>query len=111
MLRGTRTQYLRRSTRLFVWVWVSLAIFVFSAPIVTSTGWQRMAWAAVILPPGIFAVLLVISTLTDTRAYRKQAELQREANQRGDGTVNLPGLYRPRAIAFAKRLFDRRKSD
>ena len=109
MIRGTRTQYLRRSMRLFVWVWVPLAIFVFSAPIVLSTGWQRVAWAAVLLPPGIFAVLLMISMLTNKQFYREQAKLQRKMNQLGADAVYLPGYPSTRAtekaLAFAKRLF------
>jgi hypothetical protein len=115
MLRGTRTQYLRRRTRLFFWLSVPLAIFLFSVPVVVSTGWQRIAWAAVLLPPLIFALLLVISRLTDKQWFREQAELQRKMNQSGADAVYLPGWPSSRAtekaIVFAKRLFGRPKSD
>ena len=115
MLRGTRTQYLRRQLYFGVWPGVFLLFFVFSTPVMLSTGWQRMAWAAVLLPAYILIVLLTIARLTDKRWYREQVGLQRKMNQRGADAVYLPGWPSSRAtekaIAFAKRLLGRPKSD
>ena len=111
MLRGTRTQYLRRRQYLSTWIWVPFSFFFYSIPVVLSTGWQRIALAAVLLPTWILALLVVISRLSDTQWYRKQADLQRKMNQRGADATYMPGLHRKKAIAFAKRLFGKPRSD
>jgi hypothetical protein len=112
MLRGTRTQYLRR-TYYFVVVagFLSLNVLVFSL-VLASTGWQRKGGAALLLLTDIFMLLLVIARLTDKHWYREQAELQRKASLRRGASISFPSNpATKRSLAFAKRLFGRRESD
>ena len=111
MLRGTRTQYLRRRQRLMFWLFVPFGASFLFVPVVLSTGWERIFWASVMVPMYIFTLLLGIARLTDKRWYRQMAQAGQGANKRGADATSLPGLYRPRAIAFAKRIFGGGKSD
>jgi uncharacterized membrane protein len=111
MLRGTRTQYLRRRQYLSVWIWVPFAFCLCAIPVALSTGWQRILWAFIMGSLYIFVLLHIISRLTDKQWYKQMAESGLKANQRGADAVYMPGLYRPKAIHFAKRLFSKRKSD
>ena len=111
MLRGTRTQYLRRAHYLVVVAgFLSLNVVLFSI-VLDSTGWQRKGWAAVLLLTDNLYVLLAISRLTDKQFYRDRAELEREASLRR-GPIYFPSARATeRALAFARRLFRRRELD
>ena len=111
MLRGTRTQYLRRGYYFVVVAGFLSLNAVFFSLVLASTGWQRKGGAAVLLLTDIFMLLLAISRLTDKQRYREQAELQRKASLRR-GPIHFPAARaHERALAFAKRLFGRRESD
>ena len=111
MLRGTRSQYLRRRNYISVWVGIPFAACFFAIPVALSTGWWRTFWEVVMPPAFILSILLGIARLTDKRWYREQAALQRKMNQRGADATYMPGLHRTKAIAFAKRVFGGSKSD
>ena len=108
MLRGTRTQYLRRQ-RYILFIAVLPATPIFLIPLVGSTGWLRIALEVVLPPIYVLYILMAVSRLTDKQSYRQQAKLQRKMNQRGADAVHLPGYPSTRAtekaLAFAKRLF------
>jgi hypothetical protein len=111
MLRGTRTQYLRRRQYIFVWVGIPFWFCFLAVFVALSTGWWRTFWEVVMPPTFILVTLLAIARLTDKQWYREQAHLQREMNRRGADATYMPGLYRTRAITFAKRLFGQRNSN
>jgi len=111
MLRGTRTQYLRRLQRLMFWIFVPLALLIYAVPVVVlSAGWERILWISVMVPMYILCLLLFITRLTDKRWYRWIAEAERKANQRR-GPIYFPSTVTERALAFAKRIFGGDKSD
>jgi hypothetical protein len=110
MLRGTRTQYLRRLQYFFLWFGFFSWFCILSVPVVLSTGWERIFWLCVSVPMYILSLLLGITRLTDKRWYRWIAEAERKANQRR-GPIYFPSTVTERALAFAKRIFGGDKSD
>jgi hypothetical protein len=107
MLRGTRTQFLRRRAY-FTVVLLPVLVILLSALVVGSTGRDRIFFA---VSDGAFIIAGVrnVLRLTDKRWLKEQAKMQRRATAHGDGSIRLRGDYRPRAIAFAKRLFAKRE--
>ncbi len=111
MLRGVRTQYLRRRLRLLsVFAFLGTNSLLFGG-VLFCTGRQRIVATVCLLLLNILMLESVILTLTDKQRYKREAKVGREANQRGADAINLSGDFRPKALAFAKRFFVRPKSD
>jgi hypothetical protein len=110
MLRGTRTQYLRRQ-RYILFIVALFATAMFWVPLVLSTGWFKTVCEFVVPPAYVLYILMAVSRLTDKQSYRDRAELERKASLRR-GRIYFPSARaHERALAFAKRLFGRRESD
>jgi hypothetical protein len=110
MLRGTRTQYLRRQ-RYLLFIAVLPGTAMFWTPLVLSTGWFRTVCEFVIPPTYVLYILMAVSKLTDKRSYREQARLQQKASLHR-GRIHFPAARATeRVLAFTKRLFGRQDSN
>ncbi len=110
MLRGTRTQYLRRRQSILFWVGLPFLLCMFAAPVADSTGWERKFWISVMVPTYILSLLLAFARLTDKQWYKQMAKAGRKANQHR-GPIYFPPSGATRALAFAKRIFGGGKSE
>src|SRR5215472_17141819 len=81
MLRGTRTQYMRRIQRFGVLIVILSGCGLFAVPMTLSSGWQRIASVAIALAFYIWIELFAIARLADKQWYRERAQLQREAGK------------------------------
>jgi hypothetical protein len=114
MLRGTRTQYLWRRANMAAVFGVFCATTLFSIPVVLSTGWWRIVFF-VLVPPVYILMLLVMISGPNKHLLKERAKQQQEATRYGDGVSHVPGYPSSRAtqkaLAFAKRVFGRERSD
>jgi hypothetical protein len=114
MLRGTRTQYLWRRANISAVASVLSATTLFSVPLLLATGWWRIVFF-VLVPPVYILMLLVMISGPNKHLLKERAKQQQEATRYGDGVSHVPGYPSSRAtqkaLAFAKRVFGRERSD
>jgi hypothetical protein len=110
MLRGTRTQYLRRQ-RYLLFIAALPAMTIFLVPLVLCTGWWRVVGEVVLPPICVLYILVAVAKLTDNHSYRERARLEQNASLRR-GPIYFPAARaHERALAFVRRLFGRRDSN
>ena len=114
MLRGTRSQYVRRAHYFSLVPTVAILIGLPICMVLASQGWIKILAVVSLLLGSLGAFLLVIFA-TNKQWQKAQAELGRKNNQHAHATYFPTGYYPsprdyPTIRSFLKRLFQRKSN-